>query len=740
MNSVAAENHGKFFSSEIEITSPSWMQGTLDHRGALFGPFPAGTTVKHELFYTSRKLCGDETPSPPDSVKQQGYFLLVDRGGCSFVEKVRNAQRDNATAVIIADNHCVCNSRDEMDGNGGLCPNDPTQACEDVVPVLDDDGTGGDITIPSFMIYKPDAEVLIEQLKRGTDVEVSLSWPVPQAFNERTEFVLWTTPDDVMNHQFIHTFASAVKELRNRAMFKPKMFIKDGTEKGCRRYDAVDPCPGYCTNWGRYCPSRLYDFDQYENKGVKMVVESLRRSCIWEIYGERDGIGMEWWSYMKAWILQCSAGSHYSAKCAEDIYLKAGVEKSLVEQCMEQSGNFRNNVENVLLDTAIIEAADFDVTFAPALYVNDAVIRGSLTYENALDAICATFQTSSSAPFLCSTWEDCKKTCPVGQDCYVESGECRVYQEPILETLTIYDNDDYIFEQFGNPTAQNPTNAIPTRSPTAKPVAQPTQTPYNMWQPMRTNPPVAPKETVPPQQPVANPTNAPTERLTQRPTIQPTIKVTVQPTLSPTNPEVKPVAAPTPEDGSKETINETVQIYEGGRGGVEAEPDIALILGLSIGLGCAFLISLAIFLLLRDRSRQDDMRQLSMEDSRSLVAHNFMVDEESMMGSRGRRFRMPRRHPDHEQRRSFRKFFRPRRARYEPRPPPTSSKPRKAFEEVWDDRPSSSLELDVVERVRGDYDADISDRDRPTVSRGQKPPPRWSRDMMADDDSFEEEY
>lgn len=648
------------------------------------------------------------------------------------MEKVRNAQRDNATAVIIADNHCVCNRQNEMDGSdGGVCPNDPTQACEDVVPVLDDDGTGEDILIPSFMIYKPDAEVLIEQLKRGTDVEVNLSWPIPQAINERTEFVLWTTPDDIMNHQFINTFGSAVKELRNRAMFKPKMFIKDGTEKGCRRYDAVDPCPGYCTNWGRYCPSRLYDFDQYENKGVKMVVESLRRSCIWEIYGERDGIGMEWWNYMKAWIMQCSAGSHYSSKCSEDIYVEAGVEKSLVEQCMEQSGNFRHNVENILLDTAIIEAADFDVTFAPALYVNDAVIRGSLTFENAVDAICATFQTSSSVPFLCSTWEDCKKTCPDDEDCYVESGECRVYRDPILNTLTVYDNDDYIFEQFGNPTDSNPTNPIPTRSPTAKPVAQPTQSPFNMWQPMRTDPPVAPKETVPPQEP--NPTSNPTEGTTQRPTTQPTIKVTDRPTLSPTKPEARPVAPPTPESGSKETINETVQIYEGGRGG-DAGPDIALILGLTIGLGCAFFITLAVVLFLRDRNRQDDMRQLSMEDGRSLMSHNFM-DEEAM-GSR-RRFRMPRRHPD--DRRSFRKFFRPRRARYEPRPPPPR-KSRKAFDEVWDDQPTS-LELDVVERVRGDYDADTSDRDRPTIPRGSKqPPPRWSREMMADDDSFEEEY
>jgi hypothetical protein len=39
---------------------------------------------------------------------QSPYILLIDRGGCSFVQKVRNAQHTGAAAVLIADNVCLC--------------------------------------------------------------------------------------------------------------------------------------------------------------------------------------------------------------------------------------------------------------------------------------------------------------------------------------------------------------------------------------------------------------------------------------------------------------------------------------------------------------------------------------------------------------------------------------------------------------------------------------------------------
>lgn len=721
VSSTMGQEHEKYFSSEIEvlvslslrnfrhqvcyvpsvsdsilshkIQSPAWMQGKLDHRGALFGPFPAGESVQAQLFYTTRQLCGDETPNTPESIKKNGYFLMVDRGGCSFVEKVRNAQKDNATAVIIADSHCVC-------GEDNMCVDDSTQACEDVVPVLDDDGSGSDITIPSFMIYKPDGELFKEQLVRGTDIEINLSWPMPQAVNGRTEFVLWTTPDDIMSYQFLSTFESAAKELYDNVLFKPKMFVKDGTEKGCRKYDTGDdPCPGFCTNYGRYCPSRLYDFDQYDDKGIKMVVESLRRTCIWAVYGEKDGVGQQWWRYNEAWIHMCSSGSHYSAECAQAAYASAGIDGNLVEQCMEQSGNFRHDTENVLLDNFIIEAAEFDVTFAPSLYVNEAVVRGALTYGSAMNAICATFDPTTAPP-LCAQWKICEKDCPVGKSCYINySQQCTVYKPPFLESGVDYD-DDFIFE---------------SREPTLAPSS------------IRTY--------------------APTKLTTYRPTSQPSDPETNRPTTMAPSGQQSTVAnsPPTPKYTSgSETVNETVQIFEG-RGG----PDAALVIGLSVGLGFAFFCSVLFFLYMRDRRRQVEMCQIAMDDGRGLLANNFNDDDSfggrfSWKSRRSRQSRNPRHHDDDEfdsgsRRRSIRRFLRrpkSRRQRYEPRP---TLRPKQVNLHDWDDESPDEIEFDSVQLMRGDYDADIINRERTPITR--EPRSRhYPREFIVDDDSLEDEY
>lgn len=68
---------------------------------------------------------------------------MVDRGGCTFVQKVRNAQRVGAAGVMIADNTCLCSFQD-------VCHPDPGHDCEIREPIMADDGSGSDISIPSF--------------------------------------------------------------------------------------------------------------------------------------------------------------------------------------------------------------------------------------------------------------------------------------------------------------------------------------------------------------------------------------------------------------------------------------------------------------------------------------------------------------------------------------------------------------------------------------------------------------
>jgi len=68
----------------------------------------------------------------------QSKIVLVKRGGCNFVTKVRNAQNAGALACLIQD--------------------DIEQQSESVVML--DDQSGQDIVTPAFMIRKSDAREL----------------------------------------------------------------------------------------------------------------------------------------------------------------------------------------------------------------------------------------------------------------------------------------------------------------------------------------------------------------------------------------------------------------------------------------------------------------------------------------------------------------------------------------------------------------------------------------------------
>ena len=66
--------------------------------------------------------------------------MLADRGGCSFVTKVRNMEEAGAAVGIVVDN-----------------------SDEDIKEVvMTDDGTGGGIRTPSMLISKKDGQKLID--------------------------------------------------------------------------------------------------------------------------------------------------------------------------------------------------------------------------------------------------------------------------------------------------------------------------------------------------------------------------------------------------------------------------------------------------------------------------------------------------------------------------------------------------------------------------------------------------
>ena len=231
------------------------------------------------------------------------FIVMVDRGDCTFVKKVRNAQKLGAAGVIIADNTCLCNAGSECKTEDG--------SCETKEPIMADDGSGADITIPSFLMYKQDADPIKEVLKRNTIVRMQMSWALPRP-DSRVEYELWTTPKDDVSRPLQRNFREVAKALGEHAQFTPHMYVYDGLFAGCQGSDGENQCYNLCTNDGRYCATDPDDDLDSGISGADVVRESLRRLCIWKEYG-KDGIGVPWWEYVGAFIVLvvafCAAGN-----------------------------------------------------------------------------------------------------------------------------------------------------------------------------------------------------------------------------------------------------------------------------------------------------------------------------------------------------------------------------------------------------------------------------------------------
>jgi hypothetical protein len=90
------------------------------------------------------KLPPMQFDNDPDLINSP--ILMVDRGKCSFVQKVRHAQDIGAAAVLIVDNK-------------------PGEDIEHII--MSDDGTGGNLYIPAILISYEDGEIIKRYLSNN---------------------------------------------------------------------------------------------------------------------------------------------------------------------------------------------------------------------------------------------------------------------------------------------------------------------------------------------------------------------------------------------------------------------------------------------------------------------------------------------------------------------------------------------------------------------------------------------
>jgi hypothetical protein len=295
-----------------------------------------------------------------------------------------------------------------------------------------DDGSGSDISIPSFLMFKRDADLVKNEVTDDHPVQLEMSWSLPTP-DDRVEYDLWTVPTDVVSRNFLKTFKPIAKSLGDRAYFTPHMYIYDGIRTHCQGNDGENFCYNLCTNNGRYCAT---DPDNDLDQGISgqdVVKESLRRLCIWKHYGEQDGVGDVWWSYVAEFMERCNSPDYFmNEDCVKDCYKHAGVNADKINRCMIDSGGLENDAPNAFLDLEIAAQTERGVVVLPTAFVNTAAIRGQLSSNTVFHAICAGY-AEGTKPSICDKCATCSDpvTC-------VSKGVCTSKGSPATTSVSAH--------------------------------------------------------------------------------------------------------------------------------------------------------------------------------------------------------------------------------------------------------------------------------------------------------------
>lgn len=130
--------------------------------------------------------------------RKKPKIVLVNRGDCSFVTKVKHAEEAGAIAAIIIDN-----KNENIDNI-----------------VMSDDGNGGGIHIPSVLIGKKDGDKIIKYTTEHSHrhLVAILDFDLPNPDNH-VEYELYISSANKKSREFINDWANVSKLLDNNISF-----------------------------------------------------------------------------------------------------------------------------------------------------------------------------------------------------------------------------------------------------------------------------------------------------------------------------------------------------------------------------------------------------------------------------------------------------------------------------------------------------------------------------------------
>lgn len=385
---------------------------------ANFGVIPYGHSLIGRIYYDPDNADGCQPfgdfdfSKDPDDKDHPTPIILVDRGECTFVKKVRNIEHAGGRLGIVMDNKI-----------------------EDVTSVImSDDGTGMGIMIPSLLIGKTDGQILKKfiadnggtgYMKKNTtkgegsgdglgeddqDEEVPykgkkskeqllveqasllVTFEMPHP-DQRVEYDIWYSSIDERALDFITDFQKFDEMLGDKVLMTPHF-----VSWKCQECDD-DFKKKECFGNGKYC-AILHE--KFKLPGKEILLEDLRQRCIYQKFPTNHRA--VFWDYIKK--VHTSCAGYINEDCSKTAHEQLQLDYQETMNCVSDtfargdSSDWRQ--DNHALEEERKYWNDYGAHFYPSIVINNRTYRGSFEPEAVFNSLCAGFK---SPPKICSTFD-----------------------------------------------------------------------------------------------------------------------------------------------------------------------------------------------------------------------------------------------------------------------------------------------------------------------------------------------
>ena len=361
--------------SQLIIYSPAELKSTIgDDEGAVlvsladFGHIPYGHTIVGQVVFLEENADGCEDFG--ESLR--GYddpnpIVIVERGNCTFVQKVRNVEHGGGKMAIIVD---------ELDNENVK------------YVVMVDDGTGNGIFIPSAMMNKGPGNKIIEYFRNNNEehtkqVKFVMGFKINNPDNHvEYDLLLSTYQDRALD--FVSEFKPYHERLGKSVTMTPHYFSWPcfGCDDEIKKQD--------CYGNGKYC---AVDYQDLMINGTQILDSNIRQKCVYKYSIEKTGSDSLWWNYVNKAHSFCY--KDFTEDCSKAVHSRVGISWKDTQKCLENSFTNKGTADedNTILGEDYEYWVEGGFSFTPAVIINDVRYKGDMAPDFVYEAICSGFNT-----------------------------------------------------------------------------------------------------------------------------------------------------------------------------------------------------------------------------------------------------------------------------------------------------------------------------------------------------------